>query len=306
MYLFPIDSRRGFTLIELSVVVVLLALVALVAVPRCAAMVRTARLTAAESDMRVLREAIISSDGGYVRDLGGLPGFSPAAIRIANLFMPTNVYGTRVNASAIHGAQMRMIRLDDDAAAELCRAEARALPQAFTTWDESLGRGWRGPYVKATVAVFPAAGDRRHPGDASFSERGFFPPTHNLRLPAVFGDSSVASVYGFAGEPAMFDPWGCPYVLQVPPPQAFPGVTNIADEVRFRYARIVSAGPDGVLSTPCFGGNATNWYATSWNELERRMSRQAGLFDVTNRVARGDDIVLFLMRNDVDEGEDSE
>jgi hypothetical protein len=33
------------------------------------------------------------------------------------------------------------------------------------------------------------------------------------------------------------------------------------------------------------------------------MSRQAGLIDGTNTTARGDDLVLFLMRTDFDEGE---
>ena len=87
--------------------------------------------------------------------------------------------------------------------------------------------------------------------------------------------------------------------------QAFPGgSTNIPDHVRFRFARIVSAGPDGVLQTPCFTANATNWQFTSWNRDTRRLSRQAGLIDGDNRSARGDDLVLFLTRNDIDEGDD--
>jgi hypothetical protein len=44
----------------------------------------------------------------------------------------------------------------------------------------------------------------------------------------------------------------------------------------------------------------TNWR----NEESRRLSRQAGLIDGNNRAHRGDDLVLFLLRNDVDEGEE--
>ena len=104
------------------------------------------------------------------------------------------------------------------------------------------------------------------------------------------------------------DPWGNPYVLQVPPPQAFPDFeganTNLSDEVRFRYARIVSAGPDGRLDAPCFGTNPTNWWATAWSPRTRRLSRQAGRIDNGDTSARGDDLVLFLVRNDIDEGEE--
>ena len=103
----------------------------------------------------------------------------------------------------------------------------------------------------------------------------------------------------------MMDPWGRPYVLQIPPAQAFENregtVTNVPEEVRFKYARVVSAGPDGRLDTPCYGANVSNWWATSWNERTRRLSRQAGR-DENGAAARGDDIVLFLNRSDIEEG----
>jgi hypothetical protein len=123
-------------------------------------------------------------------------------------------------------------------------------------------------------------------------------------MPTEFKNSSRASVYGFPGEPAIMDPWGNPYVVQIPPPQAFTEVTNAIDSMRFAYARVVSAGPDGRLDTPCFGANITNfWGTTGWSERRRRLSRQAGLVDGNDRTARGDDLVLFFSRNDIDEGE---
>ena len=65
-------------------------------------------------------------------------------------------------------------------------------------------------------------------------------------------------------------------------------------------------GADGRLDTPCFAVNPTNWWETAWTERERRIARQAGLVDGGDRSLRGDDIVLFLLRSDIDEGEEAE
>lgn len=303
----PVAARRAFTLVELLVVVAIVAVLAAIATMRCATFVLDARRTAAEADLRTLRAAFMDSRRGYLRDLSGIPGFSPCHLRTANLLVATNVFGTKILHGGAYGVQTRGIRLDDGADESRCREEGRAVPSAFTHWDERRERGWRGPYANVATGPFPAQDDRRFAGDPTFGERNFFPSLSHLRLPAEFKRAETASIYGFVGEPAVFDPWGNPYVVQIPPPQAFPGVTNVSDETRFRYARIVSAGPDGRLDTPCHGANTTNfWGATGWTERQRRMSRQAGLVDSTNLVARGDDIVLFFSRNDVDEGEDSE
>ena len=293
---------RGFTLVEMTIVVAIIAVIATLAVTRCARAVKAARITAAQANMQAIRDAFIGGDPGYVRDLSGIPGFSPAYLRVANIFMPTNVFGCKVTGGG--SAATRAVRLDEGDEAR-CLAEGRALPQAFTAWDEVRSRGWRGPYLNAQTAAFPAKDAVRFSGDATFAERGFFPSLSHLRLPAEFKDTSRASVYGFTGEPAMLDPWGNPYVVQIPPPQAFNDVTNVMDSARFAYARVVSAGPDGRLDTPCFGANTTNfWGATGWSERRRRLSRQAGLIDGDDRSARGDDLVLFFSRNDIDEGEE--
>lgn len=285
--------------------VAVVSIVAAVAVVRCSHAARRARQVAAEADLRTLRTAFQAPDGGYLHDLSGIPGFSPGYLRVANLFIATNVFGTKIVSANAYGTQTRGIRLDDEASESTCQAEGRARSAAFTSWDAARARGWRGPYVNAASGRFPAADETRFAGDATFAARGFFPRLDHLRLPAAFKDATRASVYGFVGEPAFLDPWGNPYVVQIPPPQAFPGVTNVADEARFFYARLVSAGPDGRLDTPCYGANTTNfWGASGWTERTRRLARQAGLIDVTNRVARGDDLVLFFNRNDIDEGEE--
>ena len=288
----------AFTLVELVFVVAILAIVATVAVGRYARLAESTRVTVAEAELTALREAFLADEGGYLHDLEGIPGFSVGYLRVANLFMPTNVFGCRAVDGGVQG-----IRLDDNADAARCRAEGRALPAAFTSWDDQRGRGWRGPYVRRETGVFPARNAVRFAGDATFEQRQFFPNLAHLLVPAVFQDSQVASIYGFVGEPACFDPWGNPYVIQIPPPQAFAGVTNVSARARFKYARLVSAGPDGILQTPCFGANTTNfWGATGWNARRRCLSRQAGLIDGTDRSARGDDLVLFFARADIDEG----
>lgn len=292
--------KGGFTLLELVVVVAIVALVALLAVPRVSRLAARARITAAEADLQALREAFLSPEGGYLGDMRGIPGFSTGALRIANLLMATNLYGTAVTA---HG--LESVRVDG-----AWRDGAQvAPPEAFVAWDAARDRGWRGPYLRHWTGTYPARADKRFADDTTAAARGFYPELRHLRLSDDFTRTGAGdvSVYGFAGEPAVLDPWGNPYVLQIPPPQAFFAVSNVSDEVRFGYARVVSAGPDGRLDTPCFAVNETNnVYATSWNRRTRRLARQAGRIDGDNIFARGDDLVLFLLRADVDEGEGAE
>ncbi len=299
------EKRKGFTLVELMLVVAVISVISVLAVQHFSRVMSEARIVAAKADLKTIRAAYVSEANGYLRDMSGIPGFSYACLRIGNLFVPTNVFGNKVVSGNLYGTQTRIVRLDSGIETpEQCALERRAHSSVFTTWDSISRRGWRGPYLSSSSCkFFPRKGDVRFHGDATFEERNFFPPLLNLRIPLEFKDSTKASIYGFVGEPTLFDPWGNPYVLQIPPAQAFESVTNISDEICFSYARIVSAGPDGILSTPCFFPNATNWYASAWNEESRRMSRQAGLIDGTNTTARGDDLVLFLLRTDVDEGD---
>ena len=287
---------------ELLIVVTIVATIAIFAVSRMGQMAQTAKRVAAEQDLQVLRTAFTDPENGYLRDMRGIPGFSPAHIRMANLLISTNLYGSAEGGGDWWGG----FRVDDGIQHNGC-----APSDTFTRWNPESERGWHGPYVRHATGPFPSAEDTRFKDDDTFKVRGFFPDLYKLRLPKDFLDRvDGCSIYGFPGEPAILDPWGNPYVLQIPPPQAFPdrlgANTNLPDEVRFRYARVVSAGPDGRLDTPCFASNATNWWSTSWNGRERRICRQAGLIDGDDRSARGDDLVLFITRNDVDEGEERE
>jgi len=290
---------HGFTVIECSIVVAIISIVALLAVTRTSRAVDDAKVIAAANDLKCVCDAWMNVENGYLHDMRGIPGFSVGYLRMANLFVATNLYG------AVEDGGVRTVgrRVDVLVDGRFGRPGC-AVPAAFTQWDGDAERGWRGPYVAHFTGEFPTRSARRFADDATAEARGFFPDLTGLREPDDFlNRKDGCSIYGFPHEPALIDPWGNPYVLQIPPPQAFPGVnTNVADEVRFRYARVVSAGPDGRLDTPCFGANLTNMWTTAWTERQRRSSRQAGRLggDVS---ARGDDLVLFLCREDIDEGE---
>lgn len=296
----PISARfrPAFTLVEIVAVVAIIAILACVAVRSVGFLADKARTTAAESDLAAIRDAFVGEPDGYLADMRGIPGFSVGHLRIANLLIATNVYGRAEGSDTGE-------RLDRDGGTT---PRGCASAAELTRWSEERRRGWRGPYLRsASLGDFPSRDAVRFAGDSSGEGRGFYPDLAGLLVPSDFKNGYMGcSVYGFPGEPCALDPWGNPYVLQIPPPQAFGGaMTNVTDEIRWRYARVVSAGPDGVLSTPCFEVNATNVYSTSWTPRKRRMSRQAGLVDANDRSARGDDLVLFIGRNDVDEGEDN-
>lgn len=268
-------------------VIAVLAVVATMAVVRTTSITRNARITAAVSDAMELARAFAD----YQNDMRGLAGFSPALSRVGNLFVSTNVFGTIMSEGV-----MSFVRLDAFDVAGCAHA------QEFTTWSEARQRGWHGAYLRnVTLIPFPAR-------TAEATSRGFYPDVRSLRLPSRFSEHD-ASVYGFAGEMTMADPWGNPFVLQVPPPQAFTNVLTVTEQERFKFARIVSAGPDGVLQTPCFFVNATNQTATTWSLRNQRLARQAGLIkrngdDEADMSERGDDIVFFLNRTDTDETTD--
>lgn len=130
-------------------------------------------------------------------------------------------------------------------------------------------RGWRGPYVQNPLPVrnpqslhpgfYPAPGDKQFPQDLTFGERHF------------------TSEYGSPGDRAVADPWGNPIVLQIPPASA---IKDSTVELRWKYARLVSAGPNGVLETPL-------------NDRLAGRKMNDGVED------RNDDLVLFLSRPDL-------
>jgi hypothetical protein len=234
----------GFSLVELLVVVSILIVLASFVIPNVTAIGEDSKVSAGQIALGVIREAITGTPGN--------PGF-------LNDMKP--VLGYRVADLRVH---------------DLLSASSCTNCSAFNPFS---GRGWRGPYINNVQPVwnisiqraglFPAAYDRRFDSDSTFRDRKFY-------------YDAAHSYYGAAGDNAMADPWGNPIVIQVPPAEEFTNV--VSDAKRFRYARLVSAGPDGVLDTP----------------RDRLAGRQS---DGTTAM-RGDDLVLFLNRADIYENEE--
>jgi prepilin-type N-terminal cleavage/methylation domain-containing protein len=176
--LFRSNFKRGFSLMELVVVVAILAIIASLALPLLGSASENAKETAAKATMGAIREAILGSPTipGYLADMKYVPGFKPAQLKIHDLMDPSR-------------------------------------HPHFTNFDPIAERGWRGPYLhntqpvsntdKARAGRFPAAFERRFVGDRTFLNRNFF-------------QDSSTSVYGSADDEAVADPWGNPIVIQIP------------------------------------------------------------------------------------------
>jgi len=104
-------------------------------------------------------------------------------------------------------------------------------------FNRDTGLGWRGPYLIASGPTYPA-------NDA----------------------------YGSVGDPAVFDPWGHPIIIQHPTTGATPAINA-------SFTRLISAGPNGIIDTP------TDYAGTPYPPY-------------TPQNQRGDDIVLFLNHAD--------
>lgn len=275
-------QKRAFTLVEVLCVVAILAIAGMIAVRGVSRFANSSRVRAAECDMAAICDAFTNPEYGLARDLGSLPGFAPASLRIANLLSPTNIWGETLSSDL-------PVRMDDPDNEFFRAGEGAAESGAWTKWNSETSRGWRGPYIKAaSIAPFPPAGE---------IDDSFYPSLDHIRLPREFKNRSKASAYALTGEAAILDPWARPYVLQIPPPQAFTNVTGVSSSERFKYARIVSAGPDGIIDTPCYAAN-TNSSITVWTSETRRLVRLAGRNEDLS-TSRGDDLVLFLQRNDI-------
>lgn len=297
--------KHAFTLIELLLVLALIATLAALVAPRAGGVLRDAKRAAAVREMNSIRLAFTGTADapGLLPDMETLPGFTPVHLRIGSLFAATNLWGHAPDSP------LDAFRLDAPGAARPGFAE----PRAFSSWDPDAARGWRGPYLAAgggtaPTGFFPDRDHRRFGGDSTAEERGFFPDPskRGLRIPKALWSAGHdarlqnvdRSLYGFCGlDVAPLDPWGNPYVLQIPPAEAFSerDADAVPDGVRFAYARIVSAGPDGRIDAPCFLETAVSGVPADEDRRDARLAgrRRAG------PDARGDDLVLFLSRSDV-------
>lgn len=193
-------SRRGLSLLELMIVLVVVAILGTMLLPSFGAQVEQARATTTQHLLADLRASIVER---YYDDMYET--------------LPRPVVSGRVDHPQLVFLFVNPTTLTDD-----------------WTYDPSIRRGWRGPYLS------PSSG-----------------PRYQVRI-----DRGFTSRYGLDGDLATHDGWAQPIVLQEP------AVTSGFPDA-WRYARLVSAGPNGILDTPP---------------------------DVLNPTAaeRGDDLVQFL------------
>lgn len=254
----------------------------MVAIGRLSPILERVRMTACEHEMASIVEAISGKGGvgGYLDDMERIPGFSAANMRLAHLLCPTNFFDTG----------NKLVDVDKET--------------RYVCWDYEAERGWRGPYIKCAQVEMPSAYDVRSKNSRTYVDGGFFPMASHFSVPSELRDGhGVYMMYGIPGEPAIIDPWGNPYVLQVPPAEAFD--EGATDAERFKFARLVSAGPDGILSTPCFISKTSmdmGEGSYSWSGKQRLMrlgGLERGADGRTSASIRGDDVVVFLNRADV-------
>lgn len=209
-------TRPGFSMLELTLVVAILATVAGLVIASLAGVQGDAELKVARSDLAAIRDAVqrFRDDTGYLPrqgpfalvDDGGV--IDPAADSHWPADLQANSPAQRRSwfALADNIYQLRLHR--DDANNPLLAAgcldrtvDRTAEPDTVRTWNENTGRGYRGPYLsgRSRVAVVPS-------------------------LPEV---------------PVSLDPWGQPYLLFLDAP-ATSGQLG---------PRVLSLGPDGELAS---------------------------------------------------------
>lgn len=180
-------QRRGVTLLEIVVVLVILATLAALVVPLVDGTVKQSREAATHASMTELRAVLV---GRYWTDMNDvLPG--------------TDGY-PRPNPNALNGRPPQAQPNPQPQLHFLFIA-----PGGLDPYNSVARRGWNGPYLQHSGARYAAS-----------------------------------DLYGEPGDATVLDGWGHPIVLQVPAV----GTSDVPDPKR--HARLVSAGPDGVISTP--------------------------------------------------------
>jgi len=216
--------RRGFTAVEISMVVTVIAILALLVLPLFQSETDDARKTAAENDIRVFATAmqLANAHTGYYFTLSTLDNtqnYDTGTVD-ATLDVPVNTWNDTLTA-----------------------AERGAIAST-----------WQGPYASIRRYSSPVELEalqantwfRGGPAGSSASDGANGPINQRF-------DSSVSS--NFSNDHVPLDPWGQPYLFYGPDYYHLPNGLGglVGTETRFRNSLFVSLGPNGLPGDGSFG-----------------------------------------------------
>lgn len=180
-----INNRPGFTLLEMAVVVVILAGMAVLVVARFDGVQDDASRKVAQSELNAIRDAVrrFKADTGYLPKHGpfGLVADGGLVDLNQNNIWPVALAAADREAWFDHPSNLYQLREHGNEASNrlgLAGCLARYLPHdaaAGLTWNAQTGRGYRGPYLSR--------------------------------------DANAQTVDGLAEMPVALDPWGRAYEL---------------------------------------------------------------------------------------------
>lgn len=176
------SRRSGFTLMEIMVVVVIIAVLASVAGPMIGDLVNQGKESATKSNMAALKSALIS----YKNDVGRFPykgtkddKFKKSSYSQDNVLASSTAFNVLVNAATPVGATgENFSAYSADPSGD----------DKYSSFYGKEGRKWKGPYMDAS------------PNEFMFDAWG------NRIIYAACGHSLVLWSYGADGEPAGTDP----------------------------------------------------------------------------------------------------
>ena len=270
----PLNKQNGLTLLELTIVLLIMMVLAGLVLPTFNEVPAYAQCTATKSTMKAIRDALLGdiAGGGYVDDMGSFP-VSLNALLQSNYCSDRNYTNKKTCV----------------AASETWQAEDIFSPVT--------GRGWRGSYLQEStiITVDNLAATTSYLTSTAYTNSiivGVDPST-SPPITADLAESSILDSFSQGTAVPPLEPARRPIILQNPkntpaiPPDvntdcapptsgavssityvlpAVPDASNIPDCIR-----LVSAGQNGILDT--------------------KLSDAAGAY-------RGDDLVLYLKISD--------
>lgn len=212
-----VPLRRGFTAVEISMVVTVIAILALLILPLFQSQTEEARIAAAENDIRVFATAmqLANAHTGYFYTLSTLDNTDNYDIATvdATLDVPVNTWNDQLTA-----------------------AERGAIADR-----------WEGPYSSIRHYLTPPELNLLQPNTwFRGSLTGGLPNGDNGPL-NLTTDPTIGAV-NWQNDHVPLDPWGQPYLFYGPDYYHLPnGVGGAAgQETRYRNALYVSLGPNGL------------------------------------------------------------